>query len=287
MRAVSYQSVFEGVLARVGIAPADADAGLSARLAEFISDRLRDAWEYYAWPETMATEERRFRAEWTAAIYAANAELYHAATDKYWKANATTAATDVPGVSTKWDELTAFYRYVEYEQPGETPIEAVLGAWDKDPRVDADARELPRSLTADGIVFPPGAWTSGAWTYTSVWIEFRRRPEDWTWKPYAAGTGNTAGDRVYVDGEIWLCLADTTAGNGPEDSPESWRQLEFPYCLARAVKAGAVADFLPSDAQNEKGQAAEPKFDALLDEQVWQLVKLQGQTGRPRMIPPR
>ena len=282
MRNVSYQSVLEGAMARVAIDPAVADAILTARLAEFISDRLRAAWEYYAWPETMVTEERAFRAEWTAAIYPADSELYHAATDKYWKANTTTAATDVPGASIKWDELTAFYRYVDYEQDGETPIEAVLGAWDKDPGVCADARELARSLTADGIAFPAGGCMG-----TTVWIEFRRRPEDWTWKPYADDKGNTAGDQVYAAGEIWRCIADTEAGDGPEDSPESWRQLEFPYRLDRAVKAGAVADFLPSDAQNEKGQAAEPKFDALLDEQVWQLVKLQGQTGRPHISPIR
>jgi hypothetical protein len=171
MRTVTYKSVLDGVLKRRGIAPAAAQKEQVEQLNEFIADRLLTAWEYYRWPEVVVLEKRFFRAEWKRAIYPVGAEVYHAG--RNWRAKDGAGPGDEPGVPSgpgflllapgtylrvnaagdclqvygdnysPWEELSWLRRDVNYEQPGFTPIEAVLGAWDKDPLADISALRIP------------------------------------------------------------------------------------------------------------------------------------------------
>ncbi len=81
-------------------------------------------------------------------------------------------------------------------------------------------------------------------------------------------------------------LTTTTAADTPVGAAAAKFQLiPFPEFLARAVKAGALADWFDPDEKPEKADKWEGKFTELLDEQVFQIVKVQGQTGRPTMQP--
>jgi hypothetical protein len=279
VRTVTYQSVLDGAMKRRGITPVQAQAERLQQFAEFIADKLRDAWEFYAWPETMLTEQRRFRAEWVAQIYASGVEVYHTGTDAYWISNAATTALEVPGVSTKWVKPTTLRLLVGYEQTGLSAIDAVLGAWDADPEADPEANSVPYTLAEDGVLLAPD------YDGTAVWLRFRTRPDDFAWSevwdetiPYDAGAV------VYYAPHVYTATVATATAEEPGDSA-NWRQLEFPYRLARAVKAGAASEDQGAGGQEDKELVSSSEFTELLEEQVWQLTKLQGQTGRPDYRP--
>jgi hypothetical protein len=286
MRTVTYQSVLEGVLRRLGQEPASASAERLFQVSEAIADRYRDAFEFYRWPEFTRLEERRFRDTWADGTYAAGAEVWHAATEKYWTAPAGAAPGEVPGTDPEWEELSgAWERFVAYAQVGEEPIGAVLGAWDLNPHAESRARRLSYRMTDRGVSLPPA---DASLAPASVWLCYRTRDEDLAWSAvWAAGSTYTAGALVYFAPEVWECLETTTAGQSPTTHPAKWRQRQFPHRLARAVKAGARATLLGVMGQEEKEAAREPSFNSLLEEQVWQLTKLQGQTGTASVVPPQ
>lgn len=281
MRTVSYQSVLFGVLRQCGIDPAGATTEMLARCGQFIADRYRDAFEYYRWPDFMATEQRYFRPVWASGAYASGAEVYHAATDGYYQAS-TTITAEVPGTDAEWVELSDFHKYIAYEQAGQTAIGAVLGVHSKDPRTYANALRIGFSIDELGVTIPPQT------DLTSVWVTYRSREVDFAWEStYSESDTYAVGDIVYyaTTGEVYECATATSAGEDPVDTPAKWTLREFPHRLARAVKAGARADLLGALGQEEKEGAREPRFEDLLEDQVWQLTKFQGQTGTPTVIP--
>ncbi len=281
MRTVAYKSVLEGVLRRVGESPDTASTERLLQVGEMIADRYRDAKEFYFWPEDMAVENRFFRPTWASGAYDEDDEVYHAATGKYYQASAA-ITTEVPGPDAEWVELTDFHKYIAYEQAGETAIGAVRGVWSKDPRAYKDAQRVGFEVGPLGITIPPGT------QLTSVWVDFRAREVDFGWSSVYSETATYAvGDVIYyaTGGEVYVCAVATSAGEDPDDTPASWTQRTMPHRLARAIKAGARADLLGTLGQEAKQKACEDEFVELLEEQVWQLTKLQGQTGQPTVIP--
>lgn len=283
MRTVTYQSVLEGLLRSLGQDPASASTERLAQCAEAIAVRYREAWQYYRWPDLLATEERRFRDTWEAATYAAGAEVWHAANEAYYVTAAGATSGQEPGTASQWALLTGnWHRYVPYEQAGQTAIGAVLAAHRTDPRADPAALRVSFQVTSDGITIPPAA---GA--LDSVWLTYRKREEDFGWSSvYSASVAYAAGALIYAAPEVYECVTATTAGESPTGTPAKWRALEFPHRLALAVKAGARADVLGALGQEDKEAARARRFEDILEEEVWQLTKLQGQTGTPTTIPP-
>lgn len=290
MRTVTFKSVLRGALAREGggnLRTVDASDPTVAQVIEFIADRFRTAWEHYVWPEIFETEERYFRAEWEAGeTYAADDEIRFEdseGTVAYY----TPVSADLPAAGEspedepdKWEELTTFRRFVAFAQEGETEFEACVGAWDRDPEADPEALKLTYRVTRDGILIEPGQCE-----VASVWLKIRRKCPDFAADVYSALATYAAGDLVYFDdeGDVYRALEATSAGQTPTTNPAKWAIVEFPMIFARAVKAGALADWQRSDGEGSavKTRDSEDRFNELLDEQVWQLTKLQGQTGRP------
>lgn len=283
MLTVTFKSVLEGVLKRAGIVPPGTDADALA-VIDFIADRYRTAQEYYRWPVYTLIEQRWFREIFDeAATYAEDDEIYYPPLDAYYVALAATGAGEDPqDTPAKWQLLENFNHEVEYEPADQTPIAAVIGAYDKDPRAFKDALALPYQLRQTGVGFAPDVKA------TSVWLEFRPRAED-----FSAGLWNNtdvfhAGTILYYDvtGEVYTVLVTTTVADTPDGAAAAKFELvPFPEFLARAVKAGALADWFATDEKPENSDKWEGKFEELLDEQVFQIVKVQGQTGRPTVQP--
>lgn len=275
MRTASYKSVLEGTLRLCGLDPATTTTIEAMAVVEFIGVRLRQAWEYWRWPECTITESRYFRDVWAAASYNLGSEVYHPGTDAYWQANANLILTDVPGVSAKWTALTVFTRYVAYAQTGQTEIEAMLGAWEADPRANERPPELFFKADTDGFLFATNA-------PNQVWVEYRSRCPDFRWSAEWSAIAFSAKTIVYHSdsGEIYKANADAADTDIPGTS-DKWDVISVPYFASDAVKRGATADWLESDGQDEKFALHDNKFDELIDDQVWQYTKLQGQTGRP------
>jgi hypothetical protein len=278
MRTVTYKSVLDGVFHRDGVTPDDAPTAERTAAIEYIADRFRTAWEYYRWPELIKLEARRYRDTWSATSYAAGAEIWHADTETYYQAATSATASDIPGTASLWTEITEFYRYIAYGQTGQTAIEAALSAYDKDPRVHADAQRLGFKVRPEGIAFDPGA-------PDVVYLEYRPLATDFGGTLYSATASYAEGDRVYHAPSMYRVLSAASPGESPDTAPAKYEALEFPYILARAVKYGAYADLLAASGQHDKAAAWEGRFSAELDEQVFQLTTLQGQTGRYTQIP--
>ena len=273
MRTVTYQSVADGILRLQGIDPADALDLDRLQLQEFIASYVRKGCEHYRWPDLLLIEKRRYRDEWVATGYATNAEIYHLATDAYYRANAATGGSDVPGASTKWDVLTTFNRYIDHNQTGKTEIGTMLRAWDADPRESDAANELGWTEAAEGIRFSPGS-------PNTVWIEFRRAVLDFNFKEvWSATTVCAAGDQIYYAPDVWRATAATTAGQNPGNVGSKFSKAEFPYVFAEAVKLGAFAATLTEEKQHATRRLYLDEADGKLDDQVSILVKQQGQTG--------
>jgi hypothetical protein len=98
-----------------------------------------------------------------------------------------------------------------------------------------------------------------------------------------------AGDVVYYasgsgayEGDYWECLATTTAGEDPADTPAKWNKLLFPLWLQTPVARKAFADYLRYGGQREDAQVEdESADDELFDEQLLQTSQ-QGQVKRWR-----
>jgi hypothetical protein len=273
MRTVTYESVLNGVLKRLSIAPDKAQLEHVLQIAEFIGERLKEAWNYYRWPEVLLIEQRRFRAEWSAQSYTSGAEVYHLGTDEYWKASADAIGTDVPAVSTKWVRLLDLRRTVAFSQVGKAEFDACLAVWNNDPLSVSGAEVVPFNLSASGIEF-------GAQPITGAWMELRKVAPDFSWSEIWSAKGFSTGAIVYKSPEVYVAHEAATSSDIPGASVK-WLKLDFPARLARAVKLGAVADRLGAVGQEDKERIKGPSFDEALDEEVFQITKLQGQTGRP------
>jgi len=68
MRTVSFQSVLNGVAAKLGMDPLrDLNPARAASLTEYINLRAAEAWKFEFWPEWTATEQRYYRDVYNAA----------------------------------------------------------------------------------------------------------------------------------------------------------------------------------------------------------------------------
>ena len=234
-------------------------------------------------PECFNTVPRRFRAEYDAvATYAADGEVWFEdseGTGGYWRALEAIAAGESPEAEpAKWETITSLRRFVAFDQAGETEFEACVGVWDRDPESDKGAMKVPYSITRDGVLIAPGSCVD------QVWLKVRLKCPDFHGVIYNAEAVYDAGEIVYFDelGDAYKALMESAAGETPEDEPEDWELVPFPKIFAIAVKAGALADWQRSDGEGSavKTRDSEERFTELLDDQVWQLTKMQGQTGR-------
>ncbi len=217
------------------------------------------AWDRRFWPDLMNLEERHYRDDWTAQAYASGAEVYHTSTDKYWTANAATISTDVPGVSSKWTELTTADTYIAYDQTGKTPLGGVKAVWSANFRTTRPAYELPfvpdeRGITLTGLAVP-----------RSAWVHFRTRCPVWRGVDYVGGNTYASGRTVYFtetgyvdyEGDYWTSLAAISTGESPRIAPTKWKRLGLPTYLSDFVVQCAKLGFLEGDGQLEKALAAD------------------------------
>ena len=281
METVSYKTaldLFTDVIGSVVGSVTNVDAGTFNRLFNRV---IRRGWEHYFWPPLMLHEQRWYRDDWTAAVYATDAEVYHAATGKYWMANAPTVGGDVPGASVKWSELAVVDAYIGYEQSGKTALGTVLGIRNANFRTSRPTRRL------DFVLDERGATLTESSVPTSAWIQFRRRCPSWKGATFdAAGTYASGISRYYssategFDGDFWTALAATNAAESPETHPAKWSRIQIPAFLCDFAVNGAKLGYLEGDGQLEKAlaNAQSDLWTHLYDEQD----KLTGQSGQYR-----
>lgn len=139
-------------------------------------------------------------------------------------------------------ELRDGYRVVPLSSAGKV-LSVIDGIYDKDPRVNADAREVVNVTQGDWIFFnePPEA----------VWIVYTPPAPRFSSRAWDAGTVYVSGDVVYAAdrGECYVALVEGPFSGVPVTDGTYWEVVPFMALLEEAVKAGAVAGFLNSEGQ--------------------------------------
>jgi hypothetical protein len=213
-------------------------------------------------------------ADWsTGTVYAAGAVVRNASDGLYYCCHTAHTSSGVLNL-TKFALILPFRPYVAYAQFGQTEIEAVLEVYDRDPRSDVSALKVPFRMDADGVRF--SADQSGP-----VFVEFRIRCPDYAWGAEWSALSFAAGAVVYhvATGEVYKAASAAAAGDVP-GTAALWVKQKVPYIFRQAAKRRALAAWYEAEGQTDKALVHEQQCTALLDEQVWQYTKLQGQTGR-------
>ena len=95
MRTVTFKSVIDGALARMGLDPLiTPSSNTLAAFCEYANSSLRAAWEIYPWPDAVRFENRQFYANWaTGTSYAAGAVVL-GSDGNYYYAKQSSSAQD-------------------------------------------------------------------------------------------------------------------------------------------------------------------------------------------------
>lgn len=244
-------------------------------LVRYLNTQVQTAWEEYPWPELVTVQQRFFRPAWSAGTYTPGSEVYDPTTDAYWTAGPGGATSgDVPGTSANWVADCPLDRYVGYDQAGMTPLGEVVAVWSQNPRTCPQALAVEYWLSDNGVQV--GNWL-GQPPRTSVWVEFRLRPSQFTAIPWTAGT-YAQGRVVYyaVDGNCYLALASTTATPGTDAT--KWQVVPLPYVLGKYAQQAVYAEWLKEDGQNDKAARESQAAELLLQRAMGQAV-IQGQNS--------
>jgi hypothetical protein len=257
MRTVTFKSVIDGALARMGLDPTISPASNTlAAFTEYTNSAVRAAWEMYPWPDALAFEQRQFYPNWVAGTaYAVGAVVMGTDSNYYQAVSASTGqdpvndtiATFWQGVSNSPNSAGAAITYVialDQVMNGTTltPIGEVLNVYSSDPRLSTYAPRINWWLTNDGIVVGQSSTAISA-VPTRVWVEFTTRPSVYSTTSY------TNGDTI-------------------------------PYVIAQAVKYGVCAEAQREDGQFDKAAAHEANATACLQLEWDKLEMKQGQQGR-------
>lgn len=278
MRSTPYTRILIAIAAHTGlgwpIQTEDAEA-----LRAILDQRLGEAWELGTWPEWESTEERVIRPEWDAATaYTIGQEVYDVDQGHYYRALGSVTAGTLVTDAAKWVEFTPD-PIIELDQTGETSIGEVLGAWDADPRTSAAARDLPYTLTADGIHF-------GLFGGNTVWLRIRFLCPRLEGAPWDATATYALGDTVYFEdlaaiGNFYTSIAATNTANYPDTAATKWAVIEIPYILEKWLVKIAVADWLAADGRDNT--AALNDAGALFAAAQDKILRQQGQMPQIRV----
>jgi len=245
MRTVTFKSVLYGALAGLGVEP-DASTPSAAQIAKytrFINMRVREACFHAFWPDWLLCEQREYRATWASGTtYALGAEVYYNST-YYTSLQAANTNKNPVTETTWWEETTDLEKYVDLDQAGETAIGTVRRVATRNPWSSTKPGILSFTMANDRVYVSDLA-------PAQVYVEFRKRPPEFTGAAYSAGTGYVIGDIVYYSttGECYICIQAGT-GKTPSSETAYWTKVDFPECWANFVMLAAYADGLRSDGQ--------------------------------------
>ena len=257
MRTVSFKSVIDGALARMGLDSTITPASNTlAAFTEYANSALRAAQEMYPWPDFVRYENRQFYPTWSAStsyaltdvVLGSDGGYYYSVAantnndpttdtaNTYWKPSGSYPASSGSGL------LFAISLDQVLGGVTQTPIGEVLGVWKSDPRTNRYSTPVNWMLTNDGIVVGQNGLSVDSIPST-VWVGFSLRPTIYTTSSY---------------------------------SDES----TFPYLLAESVKYAICAEAQREDGQFDKAAAHDQNALSCLNIEWDKLEMKQGQQGR-------
>ena len=284
MRTITLKKLLDMARREAGIAKTAFRPEVAEDFCGWLEKRMRRAWTYFPFPELCPVEERVVGEEWDPlhAYTLGYVIVYRATTSAVWTyyealSNFVPAGLEPGSVGAElsWGLYSVTReRRLDYVVNGYEAIGEVFGIYGDNPRISGKARPVPFELASDGV------YLGGEVTGSSVWLKYRVRPPEYTTELYSGAVTYTKGDLVYLEstGHCYMAL-DTLFDDSPTVFPDYWLTQPVPEILADYAAAGAKADFLSDDGQDEKATAAEGAAQNRLDQQVADIVIHQGQRG--------
>lgn len=277
---VPYQNMLDKALRNCGFDPLRVSEAIVDNFTSWIQDRVNRAWTGSLWPETIELEQRLYTATWSASpgTYNSGDQVWYAPNTAYYQANASTAGTDVPGTSTKWDAVSPA-KWIPFAQAGQNVIGQPLRAWRDDPRLVRGPRKL--GFTHDGrtIFLDPCA-------PSQPYIEYRRPAPVYSGVLWDNTIAYQAGDSfLYVPdatrrgNDCYVVLAATTAGDTPVSAAAKFAVQQTPAIFVEYATRAVKADWLSDDGQDDKATQQEQLAAMWLQDRLADLTILQGQTA--------
>ncbi len=257
MRTVTFKSVIDGALARMGLDPTITPASNTlAAFTEYANSSIRAAWEMYPWPDFVRFEQRQFYPNWAIGTAYATGSVVMGSDGNYYQAVQASSGQDpvTDTTTTYWigvsnspnaSGISVLYA-IDLDQVlggvAQTPIGEVLQVYSADPRVNRYAPRINWWLTNEGIIVGQNSTAISA-VPNKVWVQFTVRPTTYSVASYSN--------------------ADT-----------------IPYVLSEAVKYGICAEAQREDGQFDKAAAHEQNALVCLQTEWDKLEMKQGQQGR-------
>lgn len=259
MRTVTFKSVLDGIAHLTGIDPLSTDFGneQARSWCAFINNRVREAFDFWPFPELRVTDERAYRTIWSATkqfrresttdlvragladeLYYIGAGAGHTGVGYYRVLS--TASQDppvgtLPTNATYFEAVTAPEQYIEYDQSCRRAIGEILGVYGGDPRTG-------QGPSLQSICYRASERGIEVWNgTTTVWVTYLIPPPEFTVTPYDDMATYAKGDRVYHigPGECYRALAATN-GNAPGTA--FWAVIPFPRLMSEFVKCAVASD---------------------------------------------
>lgn len=259
-----------------GLDPDNLPQPLANNFATWLQQRLKRAWTMTLWPETLLLEPRSYAPAWVAGNYSTGAVVYDAANTKgYYQASTGVTSADVPGTSANWVGYFA-PRVIPFTQ---TPsvISEPINCWKDDPRAVRAPRKVAFWKDSVNVYLDPQA-------PNLVYLQFRVPAPRFSAKPYDVTKVYQPKERfLWTDGNAYVVLVTTTAGQTPLTTPASFAVQTTPEVLADFAGRAAKADWLSDDGQDDKAAMAESAAQGWLNDRMADLTILQRQTANYRV----
>lgn len=228
-----------------------------------------------AWAEALSSYAP---ADWDSTkAYVAGDQVFYPANGKTYQCW-TAHTNQTPTTTAYWGELVPFDRYVAYEQSGQVKLGDVLGVWDTNPRIFANAAPVSWRLSTNGVqVFD---------TVPYVWVEHRVRAPFLKGANFSATAAYAVDEQIYfsqtsaagnVTANFYDCLVATSAGDSPVSAAVKWSLVSVPYIFGEWLIHAAAADMLSKDGKDDWSRDEMTLAQEALLKELDKLERQQGQ----------
>lgn len=250
MKTVDFSTILNETIQLCGLDAEDFTVSTFKQLRDFISNRIRMAWEHDRFPDIIRYENVPVLTEnyVNYCIKPANAGEIMA----IWDRN--------PLSGTRSRQIT-FHIQVTNDEERLVMLKTYAdGVW-------VEYRTIPPVLT--GL----------PWNTTQQYIANSQCYFD---------SGSNSGSLQPTEGKpynanFYKCLTTNTNEN-PETHTQVWEKIKIPYIFAQYLSRGAFADYLRAESQFENAIMAEKEAEALLDAEIDKVIRQQGQLPKYNFI---
>lgn len=165
---------------------------------------------------------------------------------------------------------------VPWNQTGENEIETIFSVWKDNPYNASYPRSQGYLINDIGVqMISSLGWDTGTYGYTGMqgnpanptYIYYRKAYKFFTGVTFDATATYGVGQQIYYTiatttasdygtSDFYVCLVVTTAGQDPEDTPNSWQKISLPEVFFDYLLYQTYGDYLISDGQMDKSKGA-------------------------------